>query len=55
MARKKQCIDYDEELIYVPSFRKCNFENPEFQTVLNFNKFGRLSGNDLEKFPLILV
>ncbi len=46
---KKQCIDYDEELIYVPSFRKCNFENPEFQTVLNFNKFGRLSENDLKK------
>lgn len=38
---QEQCIDFDNELIYVPKIGKCFFQNPEFTTELNFTKFGR--------------
>ena len=44
---QSECVDYDEELIYVPKTGKCLFKNPEFTTELNFTKEGRTSGNNL--------
>ena len=46
---KKECIDFSMDLIYVPSFNKCLFENPEFKTVLNFNEYGRKNENSLKE------
>ena len=45
---KKECVKYDEELIYVPLIGSCNFNNPEFSTTLNFYEFGRQNKNYLE-------
>jgi len=41
---KKDCVDFDEDLIYVPKINfECKFNNVEFQTTLNFNNEGRKS------------
>ena len=38
---QKECITFDNELIYVPKIGKCIFKNPEFFTELNFTDVGR--------------
>jgi lysophospholipase L1-like esterase len=41
---KKDCVDFDADLIYVPKINfECKFNNVEFQTTLNFNNEGRKS------------
>lgn len=53
------CIVYDQHLIYIPANGACNFSNPEFKTILNFNKYGRIhnlsSDEVLEKNGAIAV
>jgi len=38
---QKECITFDNELIYVPKIGKCIFKNTEFFTELNFTDIGR--------------
>jgi lysophospholipase L1-like esterase len=41
---KKDCVEYDEELIYVPKINfTCEFSNVEYKTNLNFDEEGRKS------------
>jgi len=42
-----QCVDFDKTLIYVPKIGSCAFNNAEFNTTLNFNKFGRKNEKNL--------
>ena len=35
------CTTFDKNLFYKPKVGKCNFSNPEFETVLNFDEFIR--------------
>ena len=35
------CTTFDKNLFYKPKVGKCNFSNPEFETVLNFDEFTR--------------
>ena len=44
----KDCVDFDEDLIYVPSHGSCNFRNPEFDTTLDFYYFGRRNENNFD-------
>ena len=44
---EKNCVEFDEKLIFKPKIGKCLFANPEFNTVLNFDEEGRLKGNKL--------
>jgi lysophospholipase L1-like esterase len=38
------CVAFDEDLIYKPKDGKCQFDNVEFKTVLNFSREGRYTG-----------
>jgi lysophospholipase L1-like esterase len=41
---KKDCVEYDEELVYVPKINfECEFNNVEYKTNLNFDEEGRKS------------
>ena len=31
-----ECVEYDNELIYVPKLKNCNFKNIEFNTNISF-------------------
>jgi len=42
---KEDCIDYDQELIFVPKKTSCDFKNIEFETTLKFDDFGRFSNH----------
>ena len=44
---QEDCVEFDEDLIYIPKIGKCFFNNPEFKTELNFSDNGRETGNDL--------
>ena len=39
----KDCIEFDEDLIFVPKETSCNFKNLEFETKITFDKLGRYS------------
>ena len=39
----RQCVEFDKTLIYIPKVGSCAFNNAEFNTTLNFNKFGRVN------------
>lgn len=41
----KNCIVYDDLLIFKPNLGNCKFTNTEFNTELNFSSNGRLNGN----------
>ena len=47
--QKKECVNFDKDLIYVPSFKKCDFKNIEFETTLNFDQYGRKNENNFEE------
>ena len=41
---KKDCVEYDEQLIYIPKINfTCEFNNVEYKTTLNFDEEGRKS------------
>ena len=42
---KKECVIFDEHLLYKPKPGYCNFQNPEFQTSLKFNEHLRIYDN----------
>ena len=46
---KKECVDFDEKLIYVPRHGSCNFKNPEFDTTLDFYNLGRKNENNFDE------
>lgn len=37
------CVTFDKNLLYVPKEGECKFDNPEFKTILNFDKERRLN------------
>jgi hypothetical protein len=39
---KRDCVDFDSELLYIPKIGSCNFNNTEFDNQLNFDEFGRI-------------
>ena len=43
---QNECVEFDNQLIYVPKIGKCLFNNPEFRTELNFTNEGRDNGNN---------
>lgn len=45
---QKDCVEFDEDLIFKPKTGKCFFSNPEFFTELNFDSNGRISGNNFD-------
>tara|TARA_B100000579_G_scaffold400522_1_gene382255 strand:- start:1159 stop:2160 length:1002 start_codon:yes stop_codon:yes gene_type:complete len=47
--QKKECVNFDVDLIYVPSFNNCVFENVEFKTTLNFDRYGRKNENNFKE------
>ena len=51
----KECIAFDEDLIFIPKETSCEFKNFEYDTVLTFDKYGRYSDHPLEKGPGIAV
>lgn len=38
---QRDCIAFDERLIYIPKIGECKFHNPEFDTTLHFEETGR--------------
>ena len=39
----KECVEFDETLIYKPQVGRCHFTNPEFDTTLTFDGEGRVA------------
>jgi len=52
---QEKCISYDNELIYIPSIGSCEFKNVEFNTILNFDYFGRKQDIDLKEYKKSIV
>ena len=50
-----ECIEFDEDLIFVPKKTSCKFKNLEFDTQVTFDKFGRYSNHTGKKAPGIAV
>jgi hypothetical protein len=42
---QSDCVQFDKDLLYKPKEGSCNFKNLEFETVLWFDKHGRLGGS----------
>ena len=40
---KKECINFDNRLLYVPKIGTCNFKNLEFDTKLTFDEISRVN------------
>ena len=54
---KKECVQYDDKLLYKPS-NGCRFSNKEFSTTLTFSEAGRsvpLSGSQESGRPLLFA
>ena len=49
-----ECVEYDNELIYVPKLKICNFKNIEFNTNISFDKFGDIQIIQLQKLIIII-
>ena len=43
---QNECVEFDNQLIFIPKIGKCFFNNPEFRTELNFTNEGRDNGNN---------
>ncbi len=41
---QSDCVEFDDDLIYKPKDGKCQFDNVEFKTALNFSREGRYTG-----------
>ena len=51
----KECIEFDEDLIFLPKKTKCTFKNLEYDTSISFDKYGRYSNHPFTKSPGIAV
>ena len=51
----KECIEFDEDLIFIPKETSCEFKNFEYDTILTFDSYGRYSNHPTEKGPGIAV
>ena len=51
----KECIEFDEDLIFIPKETSCEFKNFEYETSLTFDKYGRYSNHPIENGPGIAV
>ncbi len=51
----KECVEFDEVLIYKPKIGKCHLVNPEFDTMLTFNQEGRVTPGEVSKAGAIAV
>ena len=40
---KKECVNFDNRLLYVPKIGTCNFKNLEFDTKLTFDEISRVN------------
>ena len=40
---QRDCVEFDEQLLYKPKIGKCQFDNAEFKTTMHFGKEGRVS------------
>ena len=45
----KECIKFDEDLIFIPNEGACQFKNIEYDTSITFDKYGRYSKHPLDK------
>ena len=45
---KKECVKFDQYLLYVPKIGNCSFDNIEFKTNLNFDKYNRIHKSFLD-------
>ena len=55
---ENDCTTFDKDLFYKPRLGECEFSNPEFNTILNFDDFIRindLSSKNLENNNSIIV
>ena len=52
---REECIDFDEDLIFVPKKASCNFKNLEFETKITFDNFGRYSKHPVSEEKGIAV
>jgi hypothetical protein len=52
---QKDCIEPDEQLIYVPRIGGCRFRNAEFDTTLHFEEGGRVRNSMPEKHSEIAI
>ena len=43
----KECVEFDQDLIFIPKENTCKFKNFEFETSLTFDKFGRYSDHPI--------
>ena len=42
---REECVEFDEDLVFVPKNTSCNFKNLEFDTKVTFDDFGRYSNH----------
>ena len=42
-----ECVEFDQDLIFIPKENTCKFKNFEFETSLTFDKFGRYSDHPI--------
>ena len=51
----KECIEFDEDLIFLPKKTECIFKNLEYATSISFDEYGRYSNHPFIKGPGIAV
>ncbi len=42
---REECVEFDEDLVFVPKNTSCNFKNLEFDTKVTFDDSGRYSNH----------
>ena len=40
---REECVEFDEDLVFIPKIASCNFKNLEYETKVTFDDFGRYS------------
>ena len=45
----KECIEFDEDLIFIPKKTTCKFKNFEYDTSITFDKYGRYTNRSFHK------
>ena len=52
---REECVEFDEDLVFIPKIASCNFKNLEFETKVTFDDFGRFSKHPLSEKKGIAV